>query len=39
MKEKINEELAEELDEAKDMTDDKLEKAPWYMIESEKNFC
>ena len=38
MKEKILEEIGD-TDEQKEQEDDNIKKIPWYMIDSEKNFC
>ena len=38
MKEKTLEEIGD-TDEKKEQEDDNIKKIPWYMIDSEKNFC
>lgn len=38
MKEKILEEIGD-TDEQKEQEDDNIKKIPWYMIDTEKNFC
>ena len=38
MKEKTLEEIGD-TDEQKEQEDDNIKKIPWYMIDTEKNFC